>query len=61
MIDSKVVTNMQQGVMLINKSRGSVIDTFAIINGLKSSKISTWDWAFMSRREIYSFRIYPIK
>lgn len=40
MIDSKAVTNMKQGVMLINTSRGAVIDTLAVIDGLKSSKIS---------------------
>lgn len=40
MIDTKAVSLMKQGVMLINTSRGAVIDTVAIINGLKSSKIS---------------------
>lgn len=40
LIDSKAITSMKQGVMLINTSRGAVIDTMAAINGLKSSKIS---------------------
>lgn len=39
LIDTKAVTSMKQGVMLINTSRGAVIDTMAVINGLKSSKI----------------------
>ncbi len=40
MIDTVAIANMKQGVMLINTSRGAVIDTLAVINGLKSSKIS---------------------
>jgi D-lactate dehydrogenase len=30
---------VKQGIMLINTSRGAVIDTRAVIKGLKSSKI----------------------
>jgi len=30
---------MQEGVMLINTSRGAVVDTKATINALKTSKI----------------------
>ena len=39
LIDTAAVARMQQGVMLINTSRGAVIDTLAVIEGLKSSKI----------------------
>lgn len=39
LIDTEAVASMKQGVMLINTSRGAVIDTPAVINGLKSSKI----------------------
>jgi len=39
LIDAEAVESMKQGVMLINTSRGAVIDTPAVIDGLKSSKI----------------------
>lgn len=39
LIDTAAVARMKQGVMLINTSRGAVIDTLAVIEGLKSSKI----------------------
>jgi D-lactate dehydrogenase len=39
LIDESAVSQMKSGVMLINTSRGSVIKTQAILNGLKSGKI----------------------
>lgn len=39
LIDHQAVDKMQQGVMLINTSRGAVVDTKAVIAGLKSLKI----------------------
>lgn len=39
LIDAEALDRMQQGVMLINTSRGQVIDTQAAIAGLKSGKI----------------------
>lgn len=39
MIDSQAVTRMRDGVMLINTSRGAVVDTIAVIEALKSGKI----------------------
>jgi D-lactate dehydrogenase len=39
LIDAAAIACMKQGVMLINTSRGAVIDTRAVIEGLKSSKI----------------------
>lgn len=39
LIDATAIEQMRQGVMLINTSRGAVIDTRAVIAGLKSSKI----------------------
>jgi len=38
MIDAKAVHAMKQGVMLINTSRGGLVDTKAVIAGLKSGK-----------------------
>ena len=39
LINAKTVKQMKSGVMLINTSRGAVIDTKAVIDGLKSGKI----------------------
>jgi D-lactate dehydrogenase len=39
MIDAKALQKMKAGVMLINTSRGALIDTTAVINALKSGKI----------------------
>ena len=38
-IDSDAIMKMKKGLMLINTSRGAVIDTVAAIEGLKSSQI----------------------
>jgi len=39
LINSEAVASMKQGVMLINTSRGGLVDTSAVIEGLKSGKI----------------------
>jgi D-lactate dehydrogenase len=39
LIDDDAVEAMKPGVMLINTSRGAVIDTRAVIRGLKSGRI----------------------
>lgn len=39
MIDRAAIEQMQDGVMLINTSRGALIDTKAVIDGLKSGRI----------------------
>ena len=39
LINAAAVDRMKQGVMLINTSRGAVIETTAVIDGLKSGKI----------------------
>ena len=38
-INDAAIAKMKKGVMLINTSRGALLDTVAIINGLKSGKI----------------------
>jgi D-lactate dehydrogenase len=38
-INEEAVAKMQSGVMVINTSRGALIDTKAVINGLKSERI----------------------
>ena len=39
LIDAAALERMKRGVMLINTSRGAVVDTRALIDGLKSGKI----------------------
>tara|TARA_R110001606_G_scaffold229776_1_gene377712 strand:+ start:1106 stop:2101 length:996 start_codon:yes stop_codon:yes gene_type:complete len=39
LIDAKHISLMKQGVMLINTSRGGLVDTKAVIAGLKTKKI----------------------
>jgi D-lactate dehydrogenase len=39
MIDANAIAHMKRGVMLINTSRGAVVDTRAVIAGLKSGAI----------------------
>jgi D-lactate dehydrogenase len=39
LIDAQALEQMKQGVMLINTSRGALIDTEAVIGALKSKKI----------------------
>ena len=39
LIDEGAIASMKPGVMLINTSRGGLVDTSAVIKGLKSSRI----------------------
>jgi D-lactate dehydrogenase len=39
LIDAQAIAQMKEGVMLINTSRGSVVDTHALLDGLKSGKV----------------------
>ena len=39
MIDARAIEKMKPGVMLINTSRGGLLDTVAVIRALKSGKI----------------------
>jgi D-lactate dehydrogenase len=40
MIDARTLTKMKTGMMLINTSRGALLDTVAVIEALKSGRIS---------------------
>lgn len=39
LINAESISQMKQGVMLINTSRGALVDTSAVISGIKSGKI----------------------
>lgn len=38
-VDEKAIRNMKEGVILVNTSRGALIDAVALIDGLKNGKI----------------------
>ena len=38
-IDEKAISKMQKGVLMVNTSRGALVDTTAALSGLKSRKI----------------------
>ncbi|WP_309544655.1 2-hydroxyacid dehydrogenase [Alkalilimnicola ehrlichii] len=58
-INDDALARMKRGVMLINTSRGRVVDTQAIIRGLKQGKSGISDSTFTKKKPIYSLRIYP--
>ena len=39
LIDQKSIPKMKDGVMIVNTSRGALVDTVAVIDGLKSGKV----------------------
>lgn len=41
LIDARAIERMKEGVMLINTSRGGLVDTRAVIRGLKTGKIGS--------------------
>lgn len=42
MIDDKAVAKLKRGMMLVNTSRGALVDTRAVIKGLKSGKVGSF-------------------
>jgi D-lactate dehydrogenase len=41
LIDAEAIAQTKRGVMLVNTSRGAVVETLALINGLKSGQIGS--------------------
>ncbi|MDZ4142790.1 MAG: 2-hydroxyacid dehydrogenase [Methylotenera sp.] len=56
LIDEKAIKMMRRGVMLINISRGAVIDTRAVIRGLKSGVIGSLGLDVYEEEENLFFR-----
>jgi len=56
LINEQAIANMKKGVMLINISRGAVIDTRAIIRGLKSGAIGSLGLDVYEEEENLFFR-----
>lgn len=55
MIDSEAIQQMKTGVMIINTGRGKLIDTLALIKGLKSGKIGAAGLDVYEEEEEYFF------
>lgn len=50
---------MKDGVMVINTSRGALIDSQAAIDALKHQKLARWGWTFMRTNAICSLKTNP--
>jgi D-lactate dehydrogenase len=55
MINKKTIEKMQKGVMIINTGRGHLIDTKALIKGLKEGKIGAAGLDVYEEEEQYFF------
>jgi D-lactate dehydrogenase len=55
MINDKSIAKMKRGVMLINTSRGGLIETSALINGLKTGQIGYAGLDVYEEEEAYFF------
>lgn len=53
LIDAKAVAKMPRGVMIVNSSRGAVIDTRAVIDALKSGQIGSLAIDVYEEEEIF--------
>jgi D-lactate dehydrogenase len=61
MIDKVAIQKMQDGVMLINTSRGGLIETKALIDGLKSGKITSAGLDVYEEESAYFFEDFSGK
>ncbi len=60
MIDDAAVEQMKKGVVIVNTSRGGLIDTESLINGIKVGIVGAPPaWMCMRRRATFSMRISP--
>lgn len=55
LIDCRAIERMKRGVMLINTSRGAVVDTRAVISGLKSGRIGSLGLDVYEEEEVLFF------
>lgn len=56
LVDATALSAMREGVMLINTSRGALIDTAAVIEGLKSGKVGSLGLDVYEEEESLFFR-----
>ena len=60
-IDEEAIKKMQDGVMLINTSRGALVETQALIDGLKSGKIGAAGLDVYEEESAYFFEDFSQK
>ena len=60
MIDARTLTKMKTGVMLINTSRGALLDTVAVIEALKNGKIGYLGLDVYEEEEQIFSKIAPV-
>ena len=58
LIDAAAISQMKDGVMLINTSRGGLVDTRALIDGLKSQGSARRGWTSTKKRRASSFTTF---
>ena len=61
MIDAQSIAKMKEGTIIINTSRGQLIHTNALIEGLKSKKIAAAGLDFMKKKRGIFMKINRIK
>jgi len=61
LINGISLNQMQNGVTIINTSRGALIHTKAVIKALKKKKLATWVLMYMNKRKISFSRTYQKK
>ncbi len=61
LIDAEAIEKMQDGVMLINTSRGGLVETKALIDGLKSKKIGSAGLDVYEEESAYFFEDFSEK
>lgn len=57
LLNQSAFDQMKDGVMIINTSRGGLIDSQAAIEALKTQKLARWVWTCMRTNATCSLRI----
>ena len=59
LLNEAAFDQMKNGVMIVNTSRGALIDSQAAIEALKNQKLVRWVWTCMRTNAICSLKINP--
>ena len=61
LVDARAIAAMKDGVMIVNTGRGALIDTPAVIAGLKSGRIGYLGLDVYEEEEALFFRTRPLR